>query len=120
MTVEIDILTANAIQVLNDRYYFDLFKEIRENEEQEYYFRDAISNIVKSMNEPKEINTSTNISNQHYQDVKRIVKSNKLIDDEAIEIYVQFGNALNRQKFQEPEEYYKFLDLFCSDRDLKR
>ena len=50
MKIEITEQTAEAILKINDRYYFDLFKPIRANEEEEYQFREALKEIVKDIN----------------------------------------------------------------------
>lgn len=36
---------------INERYYFDLFKEIRENEEEEFQMRDSLYAIAKTLKE---------------------------------------------------------------------
>ena len=64
------------------------------------------------------MNTQTNINNQNYRDIKKIVQKNNLTNDEKIEIYVQFGSALIEQNFQDANEYYIFLDEFKRQRDL--
>jgi len=64
------------------------------------------------------MNTQTNINNQNYRDIKKIVIKNDLTNDEKIEIYVQFGSALTKQNFQDANEYYIFLDEFKRQRDL--
>ena len=43
--------TAGAILKIDERYYFDLFKEIRTSEDEEYQFRDAIKEIAKQIKE---------------------------------------------------------------------
>ena len=48
MTIEIDEVTLAALQKLQERYYFGLFKEISLSEEEEYWFRDAIDAVVKA------------------------------------------------------------------------
>jgi hypothetical protein len=65
------------------------------------------------------MNTQTNLSNQNYSDIKKIVNKNDLTNDEKIEIYVQFGSSLTKQNFQEIEEYYTFLNEFKKQRYLK-
>ena len=49
MQIEITPETAKAILLIEDRYYFDLFKNIREYQEQEYQFRDAIITIASEI-----------------------------------------------------------------------
>ena len=49
ITISISKEAAEAIQMINDRYYFDLFKEIRTSEDEEYQFRDAIIEIAKQI-----------------------------------------------------------------------
>ena len=49
MKIEITKDIADAILKIEDRYYFDLFKSIRTNEEEEYKFRDAIIAIAKEI-----------------------------------------------------------------------
>jgi len=49
MQIEISEQTAQAIQKLNNRYFFDLFKPIRTSEDEEYQFRDAIAAIAKEI-----------------------------------------------------------------------
>lgn len=65
------------------------------------------------------MNTQTNLTNQNYNDIKKIVTKNSLEQDESIEIYVQFGASLVKQNFDEPMEYYDFLEEFKKHRDLK-
>lgn len=45
---------AAALETIWNRYYFDLFKTIRESEEEEYQFRNAIQNIVDEINRQRE------------------------------------------------------------------
>ncbi len=54
MKIEIDSVTAEAILKIDDRYFFDLFKEIRVNEDEEFEFRDAISAIAQKIKNEKE------------------------------------------------------------------
>jgi len=49
ITISIGKETAGAITKIDERYYFDLFKEIRINEEEEYQFRDAIAEVAKQI-----------------------------------------------------------------------
>lgn len=49
MNITITPGTAKAILLIEDRYYFDLFKSIRTDQEQEYQFRDAIIAIVSEI-----------------------------------------------------------------------
>jgi len=53
MQIEITEQTANAIEKLHDRYFFDLFRPIRISEDEEYQFREAISEIVKELTKAK-------------------------------------------------------------------
>ena len=55
MQIEITEETAKAILMIEDRYYFDLFKNIREYQEQEYQFRDAIITIASEIKQQGEI-----------------------------------------------------------------
>jgi len=50
MQIEISEQTAKAIKKLHDRYFFDLFKPIRTDKEEEYQFRNAIAEIAKELN----------------------------------------------------------------------
>lgn len=43
--------TAEALLKIEERYYFDLFKEIRVSKDEEHRFRDAIIAIVKQIKE---------------------------------------------------------------------
>lgn len=43
--------TAEALLKIEERYYFDLFKEIRVSEDEEHRFRDAIIAIAKQIKE---------------------------------------------------------------------
>jgi len=49
MQIEITEQTAEAIKKLHDRYFFDLFRQIRTSEDEEYKFRDAIAEIAKEI-----------------------------------------------------------------------
>ena len=49
MNITITPGTAKAILLIEDRYYFDLFKSIRTDQEQEYQFRDAIIAVAKEI-----------------------------------------------------------------------
>jgi hypothetical protein len=51
MKVEISKEVAEAIIKISDRYYFDLFKQIRVSEDEEYQFRDAIIELAKQIKE---------------------------------------------------------------------
>jgi len=53
MQIEITEQTANAIEKLHDRYFFDLFRPIRTSEDEEYQFRDAIAEIAKELKRSK-------------------------------------------------------------------
>ena len=50
MTIDISNEAADAILKINERYVFDLFKEIRVSEEEEYRFRDAMAEIAETIN----------------------------------------------------------------------
>ena len=41
--------TANAILKIDNRYFFDLFQDIRTSENEEYQFRDAIAEVSKQI-----------------------------------------------------------------------
>jgi len=43
----------DAVLKINARYYFDLFKEIRADEEEEFAFRDALNAISQKIEEKK-------------------------------------------------------------------
>ena len=47
--IEIDKETADAILLLEDRYFFNLFNQICKNKEEEYKFRDAILSIAEKI-----------------------------------------------------------------------
>ena len=49
MTITIKKETAEAILLIEDRYYFDLFKGIRTSKDEEYRMRDAIFEISKEI-----------------------------------------------------------------------
>jgi len=51
IVISISKEVAESIQKINDRYYFDLFHDIRTSEAEEYQFRDAIIEIVKQIEE---------------------------------------------------------------------
>ena len=53
MQINITDETAKAILLLDDRYYFDLFKSIRTDIEEEYIIRDAINAIAKEIRDNK-------------------------------------------------------------------
>ncbi|WP_188109959.1 hypothetical protein [Sulfurimonas hydrogeniphila] len=53
ITITVTDKTAEAINILNDRYYFGLFEHLTANSEEEYLFRDAIEKIAKSIQEEK-------------------------------------------------------------------
>ena len=65
------------------------------------------------------MNTQTNLSNQNYQDIKKIVFKNNLDCEETIKLCVQFGSSLTKQNFDEPTDYYTFLEEFKKQRDLR-
>ena len=41
--------TAKAILKIDNRYFFDLFQDIRTSENEEYQFRDAIAEVAKQI-----------------------------------------------------------------------
>ncbi len=49
MRIIIDEKTALTLQKISERYYFDLFKPIRQNEAEEYEFRDALYAISQAI-----------------------------------------------------------------------
>jgi len=49
LTITIDTNTAKAIAKLNARYFFDLFKPIRTNEDEEYQYRDALQSVADAI-----------------------------------------------------------------------
>lgn len=51
ITISIDKETATAIEEINDRYFFDLFKPICKDQEDEYRYRDAIMAMTKAIKE---------------------------------------------------------------------
>jgi len=46
--VEMSQEMADNLALINERYYFDLFEPIREDEEQEFDFRNALSEFAKN------------------------------------------------------------------------
>jgi len=64
------------------------------------------------------VNTQTNLTNQNYNDIRKIVFKNNLDYEDAIKLSVQFGSSVTKQNFDEPTEYYAFLEQFKKDRDL--
>ena len=55
MQINITDETAKAILLLDDRYYFDLFKSIRADIEEEHIIRDAINAIAKEIRDNKSL-----------------------------------------------------------------
>ena len=51
MTIDISNEAADAILKINERYCFDLFKDIRVSEEEEYRFRDAMAEVARKIEE---------------------------------------------------------------------
>ena len=49
MQINITEETAEAIIMLDDRYYFDLFKSIRTNINEEYIIRNAITALAEEI-----------------------------------------------------------------------
>jgi len=49
LIIEIDTNTAKALSKLNARYFFDLFKPVRTNEDEEYQYRDALQSIADAI-----------------------------------------------------------------------
>lgn len=64
------------------------------------------------------MNTQTNLSNQNYEDIRKIVFINNLDFEDTIKLSVQFGSSLSKQNFDEPQDYYTFLEEFKKHRDL--
>jgi len=44
--IQIDIETADAIVLIHERYFFDLFKEIQTDREEKFAFRDALATFT--------------------------------------------------------------------------
>ena len=51
MQIEITAETAKAILLIEDRYYFDLFEQIRTQVSEEYQMRNAIIEIANKIKE---------------------------------------------------------------------
>jgi len=49
LTITIDTNTAKALSKLNARYFFDLFKSVRTNEDEEYQYRDALQSVADAI-----------------------------------------------------------------------
>ena len=49
MTIDISNEAVDAILKINERYFFDLFKDISVSEEEEYRFRDAVAEIAETI-----------------------------------------------------------------------
>lgn len=54
MRIEIDEKTVRGLLKLCNRYYFDLFKEIRVNKDEEFEMRNALFKIVEKIDEKLE------------------------------------------------------------------
>ena len=54
ITIKIDKNTADMILRLNGRYYFGLFENVALDLDEEYQFRDALSELSKKINESSE------------------------------------------------------------------
>ena len=54
ITIKIDKDTSDMILRLNGRYYFGLFENVALDLDEEYEFRDAISELSKKINESRE------------------------------------------------------------------
>lgn len=65
MQINITDQTAKAITLLDDRYYFDLFKSIRTDIEEEYIIRDAINAIAKEIRDNKSLKQREVINPPH-------------------------------------------------------
>ena len=52
MQIEITEETAKAILMIEDRYYFDLFEQIRTQVSEEYQMRNAIIEIAQEIRDP--------------------------------------------------------------------
>jgi hypothetical protein len=55
MTINITQQTAEALIKLDKRYFFDLFKPIRENEDEEYKYRDAINEVAQKIKHTRRV-----------------------------------------------------------------
>jgi len=53
MKIKITEETAKNLLKIYDRYYFNLFKEIRTSEEEEYEIRNAIDEIAREISNAK-------------------------------------------------------------------
>ena len=59
MKIEISNDTAVAILKLDERYFFDLFKSVRINQDEECEFRDAINEIANEITCKNDFKMST-------------------------------------------------------------
>jgi len=50
ITITLNQKEADALVAIAHRYYFDLFKLIRQNKEEEFVFRDAILAVAEKIN----------------------------------------------------------------------
>jgi len=53
ITISLNQKEADALATIAHRYYFDLFKPIRQTEEEEFAFRDAILAVAGKINNQK-------------------------------------------------------------------
>ena len=54
MKIDLDEVTIEALEKLQERYYFGLFKTIVKDEDEEYQLRDAIIAITKAIEEKRQ------------------------------------------------------------------
>lgn len=55
MKIEVSEQAAEAITLLWDRYYFGLFQEVTQNEEEEYQMRNAIKELADKIEKSDKI-----------------------------------------------------------------
>ena len=49
ITINLNQKEADALVVIANRYYFDLFEQIRETKEEEFLFRDVLLTVAKQI-----------------------------------------------------------------------
>lgn len=49
ITIYLNKKEANALVLIANRYYFDLFKQIRVTKEEEFLFRDVLLDVAKQI-----------------------------------------------------------------------
>lgn len=54
----------------------------------------------------------TTITNQNTNDINKMIAKHYISDSDKIKVAAAFGQALSKQEFQEPTEYYEFLKHF--------